>query len=534
MRIFLLIVVVLLSSGRDMHRAAPGTPVQHKHRELQATKPASQVPVTEPPESLKLDPFYEKYVSCEGLPILSSENVPDAALLRANTLINQMLADRPDIRKALIEADVRFVVMGAKEQTTDIPEYSHLKPKEFWDERARGLGGRVVSCGEENLLCYPVDRYDDENILIHEFAHSIHGIALRRIDKEFDQKLKRLYEEALAKGLWKGTYAGSNRSEYWAEAVQSYFDANRQNNYNHNHVNTREELQAYDPSLARLVAEVFRHSDKTDWRYEPTARQPQVTTPPASLKCNAFYKKYVRAKGLPILSSENVCDEALLEADYLVRHIFAYRHDVLKAMIDAGLRFVVIGANEKITDLPEFKDVKVGHDSDRPVRVVHCTPQRLIIGCGEENLLNYPADYYAGECILIREFAHALHVTTGHRPIDPEFDNKPEQQYELGLKRIDKEFDDTLKHLYEKALQKGLWKNTYAAKSYGQYWSEAVQSWFDANRQNDYGHNYVNTREELKVYDPNLAELIAEVFRHADRADWRYKRPADRTDSQFR
>jgi hypothetical protein len=512
MRTFLLIAIALLSSGHDIHRVSP----------------ASLVRVTEPPGSLKTRSFYKKYVSCKGLPILSSEKVPDAALVWANTLINQMLADRPDIRKALIEADVRFVVIGAKEQTTDVPEYSHLKPKEFWDQRARGLGGRVVSCGEENLLCYPVDRYDDENILIHEFAHTIHGIALKRIDKEFDQKLKRLYEQALVKGLWKGTYAGSNRSEYWAEAVQSYFDANRQNNYNHNHVNTREELQAYDPDLARLVAEVFRHSKKTDWRYKPLAKQPQVTTPPASLRCDSFYKKYVRAKGLPIIGSERICDEALLEADYLVRHMFTYRHDILKAMIDAGVRFVVIGANEKVADLPEFKDVTVGHDGDRPVRIVHCTPERPIIGCGEENLLGYPADCHAGECMLIREFAHALYIITGRRPIEPEYTNRRKQQYELGLRRIDQEFNDRLKRLYEKALKKGLWKNTYAAKSCGQYWSEAVQSWFDANRQNDYGHNHVNSREELHAYDPDLADLVAEVFRHAHRNDWRYKCPADR------
>ena len=175
--------------------------------------------VTAPPEKLELAPFYKKYVNSFGLPIVSSQEVPDAALLRANSLINQMLADRPDIRKALIEAGVRFVVMGAKEMTTDIPEYSHMKPKKFWDERARGLGGRVVSCGEENLLCYPVDRYDDENILIHEFAHCIHHSGIGRIDKDFDKNLKASYEKALAKGLWKNTYAGSNVGEYWAEGV---------------------------------------------------------------------------------------------------------------------------------------------------------------------------------------------------------------------------------------------------------------------------------------------------------------------------
>jgi hypothetical protein len=494
----------------------------------QATEEPAKTQVTVPPESLNLGPFYKKYVSAEGLPVTSSEKVADAALLKAQELINKMLADRPDVRKALIEAGVRFVVIGANEQTTDIPEYAHMKPKEFWDQRARGFGGRVVSCGEENLLCYPIDRYDDENILIHEFAHCIHLIGLRRVDPDFDKRLKQLYEKASAKGLWKGTYAGSNASEYWAEAVQSYFDCNRQNNYNHNHVNTREELQGYDPELAALAAETFRHTSATDWRYKPIARQPRVTSPPAVLGCDPFYKKYVYTRGLPILSSDRVPDEALLEANYLVRQMFAYRHDIFKAMIDAGLRLVVLGVDESISDVPQCKDQQATESDGKHRRFLNCTPARLMVICAEENLLCYRDDPYAGESILIREFARALHTITGRRPVAEEPDKKAQQQYELGVKRIDKEFDERLKQLYESAIQKGLWKDTYAGLSREDYWAEGVQSWFDANRQNGQGHNHINTREELEAYDPNLAALMAEVFRHSFRTDWRYNRPADR------
>lgn len=478
--------------------------------------------ITTPPETLKLDPFYKKYLDSSGLPIVSSGDVPDAALLRANTLINNMLANRMDIRESLIDSGVRFVVMGAKEMTTDIPEYSQMKPKKFWDERARGLGGRVVSCGEENLLCYPVDRYDDENILIHEFAHCIGHSGIGRIDKEFDEKLKALYEKALAKGLWKNTYAGSNAGEYWAEGVQSYYDANRQNNYNHNHVDTREELEAYDPDLARFIAEVFRHTPKTDWRYKPLAIQPQVTSPPKELKCDAFYKKYVRARGFPILSSQKVSDEALIEANYLIRNMFAYRHDVLKALIDSGVRFVILGKKEKIRRIPECRELTKGA-LDKSARFLSCGQEQPVIICGEENLLNLSGDRYAGRSILIREFARALHVRTGLRAIDKEFESRKKQQYELRVKRIDREFDGRVKELYNAALKKGLWKDTFAAKDRFEYFSRAVQSWFDANTQDISGHNHVNTREELEAYDEDLAEFIAEVFQHTYRVDWRYQ-----------
>jgi hypothetical protein len=215
-----------------------------------------------------------------------------------------------------------------------------------------------------------------------------------------------------------------------------------------------------------------------------------------------------------------------LEANYLVRQMFAYRHDVLKAIIDAGLRLVVVGVNESISDVPQCKDQLDAESDGKARRFFTCTPERLMVICAEENLLCYRDDPYAGESILIREFARALHTITGHRPVGQEPDKKAQQQYELGVKRIDREFDERLKQLYERAIQKGLWKDTYAALAREDYWAEAVQSWFDANRQNCRGHNHINTREELEAYDPDLAEFIAQVFRHSFRTDWRYKRPA--------
>src|SRR5262249_24733620 len=79
-----------------------------------------------------------------------------------------------------------------------------------------------------------------------------------------DTRLRAAYRDGLAKGLWKGTYAGSNVSEYWAEGVQSWFDTNRHDDSSHNHVDTRRELKEYDPTLAKLVEEVMGDGP---WRY---------------------------------------------------------------------------------------------------------------------------------------------------------------------------------------------------------------------------------------------------------------------------
>lgn len=219
--------------------------------------------------ALELDPFYKKYASAKGLPVLSSEKVSDFALKEAVYLLNQMFGERDDIRQAMIENKVRFVIMAPDEFTTMVPEQKDMNPAKYWDKRARGLGASrrrpVVSCGEENLLGYDGDPYLTENILIHEFAHAMHGLGLREVDPTFDRRLREAYRAAMDVGLWKGTYAAVNHSEYFAEGVQSWFETNRENDAQHNHVNTREELREYDPALAKLVEEVY--GDRL-WRYQ--------------------------------------------------------------------------------------------------------------------------------------------------------------------------------------------------------------------------------------------------------------------------
>ncbi len=217
----------------------------------------------------QLDAFYRKWLDSGGFPVLSSAKVSDYALLEADYLIDRMLTEREDIRKALIDLRFRFSVMAYNEFTTDVPEHADLRPKNFWDRRARGLGATParpsVSCGEENLLQFPGDPYQGESILIHEFAHAIHE-ALRIVEPAFDKRLESLFQQAMTAGLWKGKYASANRYEYWAECVQSYFDDNRENDASHNHVDTRAELEQYDPGIFALIQETFR---KNPWRYVP-------------------------------------------------------------------------------------------------------------------------------------------------------------------------------------------------------------------------------------------------------------------------
>lgn len=221
--------------------------------------------------------FYQKYLSFRGFPIVASEKVSDYAFYEAAYLMEKMLGDRQDLLDAMTEQKIRLAIMAPSEYTTDIPEHSDLEPKSYWDRRARGLGATkirpAVSVGEENLLGYRGDPYAAESIFVHEFAHVIHEMGIRNIDPGFQKRLELVFGRAALKGLWRGKYAGTNPSEYWAEGVQSWFDTNRENDFDHNHVNTREELKEHDPELASLIEEFLGDGQ---WRYKKPADREQA------------------------------------------------------------------------------------------------------------------------------------------------------------------------------------------------------------------------------------------------------------------
>ena len=223
--------------------------------------------VTTPPEELRLDEFYTKYVDVNGLPLISSWRVPDSAFVAAHRTLYAMTSMLPKaVLDSMVARGTRIAIMGRYEGTTDIPEHRYLVNDTSlnWDLRARGLGGDLqlplTSCAEENVLAYQIDKYHAEDILIHEFAHSIHLIGLMLAVPDFDSRLKACYERAKASGILDNTYRITDKEEYMAEAVQDWFNVNAEMPHTdgkHNWCNTREELQEYDPDLYNLLSEYF-------------------------------------------------------------------------------------------------------------------------------------------------------------------------------------------------------------------------------------------------------------------------------------
>jgi hypothetical protein len=218
------------------------------------------------------------------------------------------------------------------------------------------------------------------------------------------------------------------------------------------------------------------------------------------LKGDGFYKKYVDAGGIPIISSAKATDRSLLEARYLILSVLKGRQDILDSMKSKNLRVGVMAYTEFTTDMPETRQMSPWWN--RRARGLGGNPTT----CAEENLLNFKGDPYRGENILIHEFAHAIHHS--------------------GMSVLDKTFNARLIALFKKTKKSGMVAG-YCMTSHREFWAEGVQSWFDCNLPNirltlkDGKKKAIKTREELVEHMPELAGLLKEAFRDNE---WRYSK----------
>ena len=219
---------------------------------LKAGTPAIQAIV--PPEQ----GFYAKRLDYHGIPIKASAEVVDEALVAAFQRLDRMLARLPVVRRNLERAGAELHIIGRNQVTTDLPEWRHDKGKPLAeyhgltrDQRTRGMGGRLASCGEENLLDLPNDRYRGSDICVHEFAHNVLSFgANREVRRRFEAQRR----QSLANNRWVASYAATNVDEFFAELAMWYFGA-------HGNLSMRGPkpapgptgLKAYDPEAYALV-----------------------------------------------------------------------------------------------------------------------------------------------------------------------------------------------------------------------------------------------------------------------------------------
>ena len=258
-----------------------------------------------PPDTVGAEPFYAKYVDARGVPILSSSRVSNEALLAARDMARDMLSYRPELAEWLAANDYRVTIIAQDEALLDLPDKAHwTKParddprltrcelkhydtrigaksdRQYWDERARGIGGERTVGSEEDVLGLPSSRYYGETIFVHEMAHNV-LFAIEAVDPELYREIEAAYADALAKGLWLNEYATTTIQEYWAEGTQVWFNSNRLVVVDGRRILNHPDLEAYDPRLYAALARAYgsRHRLKSDPFAMSAARVPPGPIP---------------------------------------------------------------------------------------------------------------------------------------------------------------------------------------------------------------------------------------------------------------
>ncbi len=90
------------------------------------------------------------------------------------------------------------------------------------------------------------------------------------MDIQFDQQLKKLFDSASEKKLWRGTTAARDRAEFWWREwrrTSMLPGPGKPRTLATDPLPTREALKAYDPDLYALVDETMAYKEHVDWRF---------------------------------------------------------------------------------------------------------------------------------------------------------------------------------------------------------------------------------------------------------------------------
>jgi hypothetical protein len=244
-------------------------------------------------------------------------------------------------------------------------------------------------------------------------------------------------------------------------------------------------------SISTSVAEADRSSTTTGSGYDCV-----VSPVPASAGLDPFYRQGCRLGSFWVVAHDVVDPQAVEAAGAFVAALFDHDEELADTLMQSGVRLGVIGAGQRTTEMPEYRDLNQAFpniDWDERARGLGATEARPLVSAGEENILCFASDRYAGEDILLHEFAHVLD--------------------EFVYSVIDRGFTVKLAEAYDQAMVRGTWDETYSAENQFEYWAEGVQSYFNRNLGNDVAdgiHGPIDTRSELAEADRPLFDLIDE------------------------
>lgn len=176
---------------------------------------------------------------------------------------------------------------------------------------------------------------------------------------------------------------------------------------------------------------------------------------------------------------------------------------IAERMADFGCSLAVYAARENAYLIPEHRG---GYDPEMYDVEGYggSTWNGCVSSISERNVLRTRGDAnaflntaYPNENILVHEFGHAVRL--------------------VGIETLaNKSLSDELWAAYENAYTSGRWPNTYAIGNIDEYFATLSAVWFDVMAEkpdwSDGVRSPINTRAELREYDPEAYELFAKVY----------------------
>ena len=291
----------------------------------------------------------------------------------------------------------------------------------------------------------------------------------------------------------------------------------------------------------------------------------------------AFFKKGTMVQDILIATSVKVTDYTHLEAAYLFDKMMAdLKPEIAQRIRDKKVLCILVAHDELTSDVPQFKSKKTGKELDfynwRQRGFLTKVDKRYVVFFSEEDVMEYKGGMQI-ESILIHEFGHVIHGAGFDEKLKKRWTETFENAKSKGLwkdgyaaqrfRRVEgdqpvvlldalvKAFPEQSPDLLRKCLDGGDIlvngkptnskvkvngedkvrivfggeKDCYASKNRAEYFAEGVQAWYNTNRTMDHDHNHIETRAQLKQYDPMLAKLCEDLLGNGQ---WRFVSPRER------
>lgn len=226
----------------------------------------SNTPIVTTPPSW-INSFYKKAVMIHGIPICSTNAVPDQALINGYNILEPYLrkisVEKPEIIQKMNQNGVYVIVIGLNETNAQHPSWAGYNDPS-WPRR--GGGGLDTTVLEEDLIVPSNDTWRQNFCgLVHEFTHTMLSYGLgdadhQGADRTYYNRILAAYNSAISKNLYtESSYDRSNYHEYFCGQVGRWFDGNPTdlNVPNAANLTDRQQLEIYDPAVYQICSELF-------------------------------------------------------------------------------------------------------------------------------------------------------------------------------------------------------------------------------------------------------------------------------------